>query len=483
MRTTHNYLFLSDLHLSEGVNPHTGKLDRNEDFFYDLEFAQLLVYHVNEWKKAKGDDPMARPWKLCINGDIWDFLQVVSLPPDDHPIFTKYGVELTDNKREYGLGTSEPETMWKLRRIAEGHPIFFQALGWFLAHEGFEVILLKGNHDTELYWQGVQEVTRHVIGEQYATWYKKMYEGALPDSPFAFRTNMPPKLEHLAQRIQFPPWFYYEPGLFYAEHGNQYDAANAYRNFLHPTVPDRPDLIELPSGSFFVRYFFNKIEILHPFADNLRPLTRYVNWALNSEPLDTLQLVFRNPRTLWKFFTSFTAKKVRQATLKQAVQPAGKDDKNAAPPRRRTAHRFAHLARPLPSRRPKQQPPKLVANRLGGGGTYPCYGDGSAGHSLFCAGFICLFCCRGRGRSHLLLHCRLPQPQVKRCRKLCFALECEPRGATSVEQRGGGAESGRALPHFWPRPLCHLRGTARPPQPPAPLPPMVCQHRQLAPQL
>lgn len=344
MRTTHNYLFLSDLHLSEGVNPHTGKLDRNEDFFYDLEFAQLLVYHVNEWKKAKGDDPMARPWKLCINGDIWDFLQVVSLPPDDHPIFTKYGVELTDNKREYGLGTSEPETMWKLRRIAEGHPIFFQALGWFLSHEGFEVILLKGNHDTELYWQGVQEVTRHVIGEQYATWYKKMYEGALPDSPFAFRTNMPPKLEHLAQRIQFPPWFYYEPGLFYAEHGNQYDAANAYRNFLHPTVPDRPDLIELPSGSFFVRYFFNKIEILHPFADNLRPLTRYVNWALNSEPLDTLQLVFRNPRTLWKFFTSFTAKQVRQATRKPVTQPAGKDDKMPLPleEERRTALHALH---------------------------------------------------------------------------------------------------------------------------------------------
>ena len=313
MRHSHNYLFVSDLHLSEGVDPRTGKLDRNEDFFYDLEFAQMLVYHVQEWKKAKGDDPMSRPWKLVINGDIWDFLQVVSLPPTDHPLFTKYGVELTNNKKEYGLGTSEPETVWKLRRIVEGHTLFFQALGWFLAHEGFELILLKGNHDTELYWPGVQAAVRHVIGEQYATWYKKMYEGAQPDSPLSFNTRMPTKLAGLDERIHFPPWFYYEPNLFYVEHGNQYDSANAYRDFLHPIVPDRPDLIELPSGSFFVRYFFNKVELLHPFADNLRPLTRYVNWALNTEPIATIQIILRRPSTIWNFLVSFTAKQRRQA--------------------------------------------------------------------------------------------------------------------------------------------------------------------------
>lgn len=331
MQSSHNYLFTSDFHLSEGVNPVTGKLSRNEDFFYDLEFARFVVYHVRERAQAPAGSPLARPWKLCINGDIWDFLQVTSLPPSDHPIFTKYGIELTPNKLDYGLGTSEPETVWKLHRIVEGHTLFFQTLGWFLAQPGHELILLKGNHDIELHWPKVQAAVRHLIAEQYAVWYGQDAAGNLPDTPFPRASTLPRTLDHLETAVQFPRWFYYEPGLFYVEHGSQYDSANAYRNFLNPVVPDRPDLIELPSGSFFVRYFFNKIEQLHPFADNLRPLSRYVNWALNAEPLDTLQLVLRNPRTIWKFFTNFTAKQTRQASLQRAHPGPGKGDKIPLP--------------------------------------------------------------------------------------------------------------------------------------------------------
>jgi hypothetical protein len=39
-------------------------------------------------------------------------------------------------------------------------------------------------------------------------------------------------------------------------------------------------VIDLPSGSFFVRYFFNRIEKIDPFADNIKPVTKYVCWAL-----------------------------------------------------------------------------------------------------------------------------------------------------------------------------------------------------------
>lgn len=87
-----------------------------------------------------------------------------------------------------------------------------------------------------------------------------------------------------------PPSFLYEPGLFYAEHGCQYEPANAFRNFEDPRLPatpdfpDAPNYIELPSGSLFVRYFFNDVEHIHPFADNMKPISRYIFWLLRNAP-------------------------------------------------------------------------------------------------------------------------------------------------------------------------------------------------------
>jgi hypothetical protein len=84
--------------------------------------------------------------------------------------------------------------------------------------------------------------------------------------------------------VIFPPSFLYEPGLFYVEHGCQYEPANAFRNYEDPRLIDVPDYIELPSGSLFVRYFFNKVEHIHPFADNMKPISRYLFWLLRHAP-------------------------------------------------------------------------------------------------------------------------------------------------------------------------------------------------------
>lgn len=324
MDVSHNYLVLSDLHLSEGRNPQTGSYSRNEDFFYDVEFAQLLVYHLGQFREARADSAYKRPWKLIINGDIFDFLQVVSLPPETHPLFAVHGVPLTANKKLYGLGTSEAETVWKLKRIEEGHPLFFQALGWFLgAHPQNELVLIKGNHDVELHWPKVQEALVFLVQERYATWYAQMAAHHPLDTPLPFWDDLlyPPTAEALGERVVFPRWFYYEEGLFFIEHGNQYDAANAFRNFLNPAVPDQPKIIELPTGSFFVRYFFNVVEQLHPFADNLRPMSRYINWALNYQFLETLQLITRNPLVVFKFWRNLRAKHSRQARLNAETEP------------------------------------------------------------------------------------------------------------------------------------------------------------------
>ena len=83
------------------------------------------------------------------------------------------------------------------------------------------------------------------------------------------------KEEVVSSQIEFCPWFYYEPGLIWVEHGNQYDGINSFDYFLFPYLPNSKELM-LPSGSFFVRYLFNKVEQIDPFADNIRPLSRYL---------------------------------------------------------------------------------------------------------------------------------------------------------------------------------------------------------------
>ena len=290
-----NYLFVSDFHLSEGRNPDNGLIQRNEDFFQDVPFAQFMAHHGKLNRRETAVEYYNIPWKLVINGDIFDFLQVVSRPREGAELFGVKGVrtykELSPNERKFGLGTSSPEIVWKLSRIAKGHPIFFQALAWFVAQPGNELVLMKGNHDVELYWPDAQLRLRQLLQQAYKDWL----ETAVPNDDYALLPlleDMPDELnlEMLQKRVTFPPSFLYEPGLFYVEHGCQFEPANAFRNFEDPRLPpsvDFPDAsnyIELPSGSLFVRYFFNEVEHIHPFADNMKPISRYVFWLLRHAP-------------------------------------------------------------------------------------------------------------------------------------------------------------------------------------------------------
>jgi UDP-2,3-diacylglucosamine pyrophosphatase LpxH len=276
----YNLLVVSDLHLSEGLDPTTGKVSRMEDFFFDDAFARFLRYHqeVKDQPRFGG-----RPWLLIVNGDLFDFLQVVSLPPEGRLLRTvKQGIarhkELRINERDYGLGTTASESEWKLKRIARGHPRFFAALGRFVAH-GNSVAVLPGNHDIELHWPQVQSRFVTEAKRAYASERRMLGE----DSPIT--------LEECRERIRFYPWFYHEPGRVYVEHGGQYEAANRFHDYLDPAMPDNPEHIELPLGSLFVRYLFNKLEDVHPFADNVKPITRYLGWAFRRDPAGTIEVL------------------------------------------------------------------------------------------------------------------------------------------------------------------------------------------------
>jgi len=237
-----NIVIISDLHLSEGRNPVTKKFNLNEDFFFDEEFDRFLIYLENESQRR------GRKYRLIIAGDMVDFLQITGLPE-------RTEFELRRSEAEYGLGTHPDKTIWKMKAMMDGHWIFFKGLGRFIC-TGNKCTIMTGNHDIE--W-------------------------TVPQVQMAFREEMKKYLskevankeEVVASRIEFCPWFYYEPGLIWVEHGNQYDGINSFDYFLFPYLPNSKELM-LPGGSFFVRYLFNKVEQIDPFADNIKPVSRYL---------------------------------------------------------------------------------------------------------------------------------------------------------------------------------------------------------------
>lgn len=229
---------VSDLHLSAGYDARTGAFDRNEDFFYDGAFARFLA---SLRERAQRED---RRWRLLILGDLFDFLQV-DLPGQADP-----------------LDTGDSITLAKLRAIARGHPRFFAALGAWVA-AGFGLDVLPGNHDVEMVRPSSQRQFVELVAQA----------GGGPAA---------------AERTRFHPWIFYLPGLLYAEHGHQYDDVNSFRTQLWPFVDAAGERVDAPLGSYFVAYLFNRIEAIDPFADNVKPATAYLSWALQDHPVRAL---------------------------------------------------------------------------------------------------------------------------------------------------------------------------------------------------
>ena len=305
---TCNLLVVSDLHLCEGFNAKTGKFSRMEDFLFDDAFGRMLRYHESVRQQPRFG---GRPWLLILNGDIFDFLQVVSLPDEGLMLRLVKGVEqhcdLPPQEQAYGLGITPIESEWKMKQIARGHQNFFAALGWFIAH-GNHVAMIKGNHDIELHWSIVRE--RFLVEVERSYVRQRLARGW--EEPLDFET--------ITDSFHFYPWFYYEPGVVYIEHGGQYESSSHFPNFLQPVDPDHSDWIWMPWGSLFVRYLFNEVEDVHPFADNVKPPVRYFVWAFRQAPLMTIKLLITRG---WVFVRAFW--NIGRKTIAYACAPREDD--------------------------------------------------------------------------------------------------------------------------------------------------------------
>jgi UDP-2,3-diacylglucosamine pyrophosphatase LpxH len=266
-------IVISDLHLSAGYNEETGRYSRNEDFFFDEEFKRFLEY-------LQGANPGNN--HLIIAGDLFDFLQVNARRAKELSKTRGTPFEITKRELTFGLGTEEEKTVWKLRVIVNGHKVFFQALATFLSKKNF-LSIITGNHDIELYWPKVQNaLVGHIV------------DNFEPGQGIRQR---------IKKRISFFPWFYYDKDYkAYIEHGNQYDSLNSFHYLLYPVFGRDSKRLWLPFGSFFVRYFFNKLEISNPFADNIKPPTRYMKWAWKEDKLQFLQNIYHYLPTMIRVF-------------------------------------------------------------------------------------------------------------------------------------------------------------------------------------
>ena len=240
---SYKLIIISDFHMSEGWNEN-GYLSRLEDFFFDQSFKRFLEYLLK-----KGEEGGFH-YKIILNGDLVDFLQFI--PASGEGVIR--GETLTRKERKLGPGTSTRKTLWKLERLINGHKVFFTALSDFLA-KGNELFILCGNHDIEWLIPEVQED------------FKKRSSDLLK-SP-----------KPLGDKITFLTWFYHDPLLsVFVEHGSQFDDLNSFDYLLCPFRKE--GTLDLPAGSFFVRYLFNRVEEIYPFADNMKPQVKFMKWGL-----------------------------------------------------------------------------------------------------------------------------------------------------------------------------------------------------------
>src|SRR3954465_8219762 len=258
----HNLVAISDLHLGCDLKP-SGKTQRPASF--DTQLGAFLDFHAVNQRDGK-------PWRLLLNGDIVDFVAMTVTPGPEAPF------EVSEDEREFGLAPSEAKCVWNLRKTFERHPLVFDALARF-NHKGNCLHIIRGNHDAEFHWPAVQAALKAHLADRAGV------EG-------------PPR-RRFERRIEFHPWFYLEPGFFYAEHGNAHDHYSLQTDFFDAAGVQAKREIDLPLSSKVLRYFANKYTEQTDLDEcDTWGVAEYIGWVLKAgNPLrvaaDYFVMVFR----------------------------------------------------------------------------------------------------------------------------------------------------------------------------------------------
>ncbi len=281
------HVVVSDVHLNEVVND-----PRPEWWAYKGAEAVQDRELVAFFEAVDARRPASfRGTELIFNGDTFDFDLVYSRPD-------------TVQAPLEGLPPSEDASVYKMRRILADHPRFVAGLASFIAR-GNQAVFVMGNHDRELCFESVQEVMRSAL----------------------VRAAPPGAGEVVAAGVHFEPWFVYRAGVFYLEHGQQYDSTCSYRDVLQPVVPAdraRPPEVETPFGSLLGRHTLCRLGTFNPYNDEsfIMSFGGYIrHWR---------EHYFRKHPFFWSYVVA-TVSTVRElgARRRRAVARSSDEDKQA----------------------------------------------------------------------------------------------------------------------------------------------------------
>ncbi len=260
-------LVVSDLHLGVGRVLENGQMNHLEEFYFDEKFVEFLHYYTS----GRFSDAEV---ELILNGDIFNFLQV-------------------DYRGHFLTVITESVTLDIMKRVIEGHGLFFKALKDFAARDGNVVTYVVGNHDQGMLWPSARELLNQTVG----------------------------------RAVQYKNIVYFFDGA-HVEHGHMHEAANRLdpkKFFLKKNLAE--PILNLPFGSHFFLEFVLKIKQTYPHVDKIRPFNRMMRWALFNDTWFTLKglvalafyflrsTLIKDPRRAFSF------RRIMKVLLESAVFP------------------------------------------------------------------------------------------------------------------------------------------------------------------
>ncbi len=275
-----NTLIISDLHLGEDLNPSSPPQSSPQLAILERQLTSFLKHYA----RVRRD---GRPWRLVINGDMVDFLNICLLPGEEHG-------DVTPDEHVYGLGRRPRVACAKMDAVIDRHPDVFRAFARFVAG-GNRIDIVAGNHDVELHWKPVQQAMIEGIRRSWEA--MQIARGRSTSSEF------------IAERIAFHPWFFYEPGVVWVEHGHLYDENCSTEFALAPAHPDSKE-IELNVDASVSRYVITQIPEAEYGQENWSGLG-YVKWGVSLGPRKLVKLA----RGYYQFAGSLIATARRRAKL------------------------------------------------------------------------------------------------------------------------------------------------------------------------
>lgn len=268
-RVSHNILVVSDLHLGDSLRPsdpgylkHLARLNRALSRF----LRHYATHRVN-----------GKPWRLVIAGDMIDFLHAgLFLHSDLAPTAVDAAKAAGEKHRESRSNSSEAVAIDWLERVMVRERRVFHLLAAFVG-AGHQLVVIKGNHDAEFHFEGVQKRFSELLLELHI---RRLLVRRRNKEDAA---DLAQEMCSFTSRISFCRWFYYERDLVYIEHGNQYDSFCSFEDVLSPIYADHFEL-EDPISHRTYREFASLLGSLDVHLIDQWKLTDYARWVLSLGP-------------------------------------------------------------------------------------------------------------------------------------------------------------------------------------------------------